>query len=62
MLVKAASNVAKDEQGLAFLIVMILMLILTVLGVAAMTVTGLENRIAGFQRTTETAAMPPSLA
>jgi Tfp pilus assembly protein PilX len=55
MSVKAMCNVAKAEQGMAFLIVMILTLILTVLGVAAMTVTGLENRIAGFQRTTETA-------
>lgn len=56
MSVKVTRHVVKDEQGLAFLIVMILTLILTVLGVAAMTVTGLENRIAGFQRTTETAA------
>ena len=56
MSVKPMRNVAKGEQGLAFLIVMILLLILTILGVAAMTVTGLENRIAGFQRTTETAA------
>ena len=56
MSVKAMRHVVKDEQGLAFLMVMILMLILTVLGVAAMTVTGLENRIAGFQRTTEIAA------
>ena len=55
MPVKAMRNVVKDEQGMAFLTVMILMLILTVLGVAAMTVTGLENRIAGFQRTTEVA-------
>lgn len=56
MSVRAMRNIAKDEQGLAFLTVMILTLILTILGVAAMTVTGLENRIAGFQRTTETAA------
>jgi Tfp pilus assembly protein PilX len=49
-------DVVKGEQGMALLTVMILVLILTVLGVAAMTVTGLENRIAGFQRTTEVAA------
>jgi len=36
--------------------VMIVMLILTVLGIAAITITGLENRIAGYQRTTEVAA------
>ncbi|MFO0707022.1 MAG: hypothetical protein U0412_09220 [Nitrospira sp.] len=45
-----------DEQGIAMLTVLIIMLILTVLGIAAMTVTGLESRVAGFQRTTETAA------
>lgn len=56
MPVRAIQNVIKDEQGVAFLMVMILMLILTILGIAAMTVTGLENRVAGFQRTTETAA------
>jgi Tfp pilus assembly protein PilX len=56
MPVKSIRHVVKDEQGIAFLMVMIIMLILTVLGIAAMTVTGLENRIAGFQRTTEVAA------
>ncbi|SLM46899.1 putative Type IV pilus assembly protein PilX [Nitrospira japonica] len=49
-------HMVRNEHGVAFLMVMILMLILTVLGIAAMTVTGLENRIAGFQRTTEVAA------
>lgn len=38
------------------LTVLMIMLILTVLGIAAMTVTGLDNRVAGFQRTTEAAA------
>ncbi|MBA5866714.1 MAG: hypothetical protein GDA67_08500 [Nitrospira sp. CR1.3] len=56
MLVDGTKGVIQDERGVAFLMVMILMLILTVLGIAAMTVTGLENRIAGFQRTTEVAA------
>ena len=56
MPVTAKRSVVTDEQGMALLTVMILVLILTVLGVSAMTVTGLENRIAGFQRTTEVAA------
>ena len=41
---------------MALLTVLIIMLILTVLGVAAITVTGLDNRVAGFQRTSEAAA------
>ena len=56
MAVTAKRSMVTDEQGMALLTVMILVLILTVLGVSAMTVTGLENRIAGFQRTTEVAA------
>lgn len=56
MPVTVTRSMVTDEQGMALLTVMILMLILTVLGVSAMTVTGLENRIAGFQRTTEVAA------
>ena len=44
------------EQGSAMLTVLMVMLMMTVLGVAAMTVSGLENNIAGLQRTTESAA------
>ncbi len=40
----------------ALLTVMMIMLILTVLGIAAITTTGLENRMAGFTRTGEEAA------
>lgn len=46
----------RNEQGMALMTVMVLMLILTILGIAALTVTGMENRVAGFQRTTEVAA------
>jgi Tfp pilus assembly protein PilX len=42
-----------DEQGLAFLSVMMILLMMTVLGVGALTVTGLENRIAGFASSME---------
>jgi len=45
-----------DERGIAFLTVMMLLLVLTVLGIAAMTVTSLENRMAGFVRVGEAAA------
>lgn len=44
---------AADQQGIALLTVMLLLLILTVLGVAAITVTGLEIRMAGFSSSTE---------
>ena len=45
-----------NQQGIALLTVLLMLLLLTVLGVAAITVTGLENRMAGFFRTTEAAA------
>lgn len=48
--------IGEDEQGMALMTVMVLMLILTVLGIAALTVTGMEIRVAGFQRTTEVSA------
>ncbi len=45
-----------NQQGIALLTVLLMILLLTVLGIAAITVTGLENRMAGFFRTTEAAA------
>lgn len=47
---------AAHQKGVALLTVMLLMLIMTVIGIAAITVTGLENRMAGFLRTGEAAA------
>lgn len=47
------NGLRRNERGIAMLTVMLVMLILTVLGVAAITVTGVENNIAGIQRTTE---------
>ena len=41
------------QDGIALLTVLLLMLIMTVLGIAAITVTSLENRMAGFARTGE---------
>lgn len=46
----------RDQQGMALVTVMIVMVIMTVIGIAALTVTGLENRMAGFQRSGEAAA------
>jgi Tfp pilus assembly protein PilX len=45
----------KNEQGIAMLTVMLVMLMMTVLGIAAVTVTGLENRMAGFMTSMESA-------
>ena len=44
---------AKSEQGVAMLTVLLVMLMMTVLGIAAVTVTGLENRMAGFMTSME---------
>lgn len=45
-----------NQKGVALVTVMLIMVIMAVIGIAAITVTGLENRMAGFQRTGETAA------
>lgn len=39
--------VKKSEQGIAMMTVLLVMLMMTVLGISALTVTGLENRMAG---------------
>jgi Tfp pilus assembly protein PilX len=41
------------QRGVALLTVMIIALIMTILGIAAITVTGLETRMSGFVRTKE---------
>jgi Tfp pilus assembly protein PilX len=48
--------VEQGERGVAMLTVLMVMLMMTVLGIAAITVSALENKIAGLQRTTESAA------
>lgn len=53
---RTASHILKvvsDEQGIAFMTVMILTLMTGVLGVAALTMTGLENSMAGAVRMVE---------
>ena len=42
------SGFRENQQGIAMLSILMLLLILTVLGIGAMTITGLENRVAGF--------------
>lgn len=45
-----------DEEGMALLTVVLLLMIMTVLGIAAITTTSMENRMAGFTRTGEASA------
>jgi len=47
----SAQQFKENQQGIAML--SILMLILTVLGIGALTITGLENRVAGFASSME---------
>lgn len=51
-----AGDQVRGESGIAVLTVMLLLLIMTVLGLAAITVTGLENRMAGFAMSSEVSA------
>ena len=46
-------QLGENQQGIAMLSIVMLMLILTVLGIGAMTITGLENRVAGFASSME---------
>ena len=45
-----------DQQGIALVTILLLMLVLTALGVTAIAVTGLENKVSGIQRVGEGAA------
>jgi Tfp pilus assembly protein PilX len=51
--VLTTSQLANNERGTSFMTVMILMLIIGALGVAALTVTGMENSMAGAIRMVE---------
>lgn len=53
---RSTKPMAVGQGGVALLTVMMMLLIMTILGVAALTTTGLENRMAGFSRTGESAA------
>jgi Tfp pilus assembly protein PilX len=45
----------RSEKGIALVTTLVILLIMTVLGMGAVAVTALENRIAGFQRIGESA-------
>jgi hypothetical protein len=45
------------QQGVALLTGMLLLMIMTVIGIASITLTGLENRLAGFVRSGEASAV-----
>lgn len=45
----------KNEQGIAMLTVLLVMMMMTALGIAALTATGLENRMAGSMTSMESA-------
>jgi Tfp pilus assembly protein PilX len=45
----------RGEEGIALVTTLVILVIMTVLGMGAVAVTALENRIAGFQRTGESA-------
>lgn len=46
-----------NEQGIAVMGILLVMLMVTALGIASLTYTGLENRMAGFASTSEAAAV-----
>lgn len=48
-------DLVRNEQGIALLTVMLIMLMMSVLGLAAIAVTGFENRMAGFAMNGESA-------
>ena len=50
-----------DERGTSFMAVMMVMLMAGTLGVAALTMTGLENSMAGSMRMVEEGAVPATL-
>ncbi|MGH7230706.1 MAG: pilus assembly PilX family protein [Nitrospiraceae bacterium] len=50
------TRVNANEDGVTLLTVLLIMVIMAVIGIAGIAVTGLENRIAGFLRTGESAA------
>ena len=44
-----------DEEGIALITVLLLLVVMTVVGIASLTVTGMENRMSGFTRSGESA-------
>jgi Tfp pilus assembly protein PilX len=53
---RCSLGIVSEQRGFAMLTVMMVLLMLTVLGIAAITVSGLGNSMAGLQRTMEASA------
>ena len=51
----SAMRLLRDQQGVALLTVMMLMLVMGVVGIASISLTALDNRMAGFMRIGEAA-------
>ncbi len=51
----AAGVTAANQKGVALLTILLLLVVMTIIGIMAITVTGLENRLAGYGRTAEAA-------
>ncbi len=49
-------SAAGNQHGVTLLTVLMILAVMTIIGIAAISVTGLENRMAGFGRTGESAA------
>ena len=49
-------SAAGNQHGVTLLTVVMILAVMTIIGIAAISVTGLENRMAGFGRTGESAA------
>lgn len=46
----------EDQQGFAMFSIMLLLILISALGIAATTITGIENRVAGFASTMESSS------
>jgi hypothetical protein len=53
----AHANQRAGQAGVALLTTLLLMMVMTVIGIASLTVTGVENRIASFVRAGEAASV-----
>lgn len=51
--IRSAFIVLRDQQGVAMITSIMLMIVMTIMGLAAITITGMEGRMAGFGRASE---------
>ena len=55
-IVRKTPPATRDERGIALLTVLLLLVAMTIIGIGAMTISGLGTKLAGFGRTTESGA------